>query len=153
MNLLSPMPPTSRRKIIFPTAMETILLVDDRQQLRELIEVILARTGYRVIAAPDGVSALRLAREEESIDLLLTDLEMPGMRGDALASRFARLHPLAGIIVATTSTDAIETEAAYDFLAKPFSMAELRDGVRRALRKRPLQSAIEEPLAHTAERY
>jgi two-component system cell cycle sensor histidine kinase/response regulator CckA len=136
--------------IVVPATMKTILLVDDRAPIRELLEVILSRTGYRVIAASDGLSALRLARGEESIDLLLTDLEMPGMRGDALASQFAKLHPHAAIIVTTDSSDTIETDASYDFLAKPFSVAELRDGVRRALRKRPTENAVPEPLPCTA---
>lgn len=140
---------TVRTKIVLPATMETILLVDDGVPVRELVEVILCRTGYRVLTAPDGASALRVARCEETIDLLLTDLEMPGMRGDTLASRFAKLHPQAAIIVATSSTGTIKTEAAYDFLAKPFNAAELRDKVRRALRKRSMEDAAAEPLPHT----
>jgi DNA-binding NtrC family response regulator len=141
---------TLRPKIVCPAAMETILLVDDRQQLRELVEVLLCRIGYRVITASDGASALRAAREQESIDLLLTDLEMPGMRGDALASQFARLHPRAGVIVSTTSTDAIETDVAYDFLPKPFGATELREGVRRTLRKRLIPNRVSAQVLPTA---
>lgn len=139
-----------RKKIVLPTTMETILLVDDSAPLRELVEVILCRSGYRVIAAPDGASALRAARGEECIDLLLTDLEMPGIRGDALVSRFAKLHPRAAVIVTTSSTATIETETPYDFLAKPFSVANLRDGVQRALKKRPMENAVATSLSHAA---
>jgi DNA-binding NtrC family response regulator len=137
--------------MISPTTTETILLVDDRGPFRELVEVILSRTGYRVISAPDGAQALRLAREERSIDLLLTDLEMPGMRGDALATRFIRLFPEAAVVVTTSSSDAIQTTATYEFLPKPFSVGELRDAVRRALRNRPMQNMVVEFVPQAAQ--
>ncbi|MGB8169013.1 MAG: response regulator [Chthoniobacteraceae bacterium] len=71
------------------TTAETIPAVDDHESMCELIEVILGRAGYRVLTATNGADALRLARATPQIDLLVSDIEMPRMRGDELAARFA----------------------------------------------------------------
>ena len=120
------------------TTAETILVVDDDRPLLELIEVILLRAGYDVLTASDGDEALQCARDTERIDLLLTDLEMPGMDGCELASRFAAFHPAAPVVFATTLTRRIETTEPFTFLAKPFTTDELRGAVRRALRMSPV---------------
>jgi DNA-binding NtrC family response regulator len=138
--------------MISPTTTETILLVDDRGPLRELMEVILCRTGYRVISAPDGVQALRMAREERFIELLLTSSDVAGMRGEILANRFARLFPEAAVIVTSYSTDVIQAEATYELLPKPFSVGELRDAVRKVLRDRPARSGPVESLPPPPQR-
>jgi CheY-like chemotaxis protein len=120
--------------MIQSTNAETILVVDDNGPLREMIEVILCSAGYRGLAAENGTEALRLARNTPRIDLLLSDLEMPTMRGDALATLFSRLHPSAPILFVSSSIGPIETPQPFEFLAKPFNVAQLRDAVRHALR-------------------
>jgi DNA-binding NtrC family response regulator len=120
--------------MIPPATSETILVVDDDRPLRELIEVILMRAGYEVLTAADGEEALQCARDTERIHLLLTDLEMPGMDGGELASRFAAFHPAAPLLFITGAARRIETTEPFTFLAKPFTTDELRGAVRHALR-------------------
>ena len=122
--------------MISSTTSETVLVVDDHESLCELMEVILCRYGYRVLTATSGDDALQLARKIAKIDLLVTDLEMPGMRGGELALRFAVLHPTSPVVF-VSSTVAPTAGGSSEFITKPFSVAELRDAVRRALRARP----------------
>jgi CheY-like chemotaxis protein len=124
------------------TAAETILVVDDEWAIREVIEVILIRAGYRVLTAGDGAEALRMARDTPGIALLVSDLEMPRMRGDALATRFSRLHPSASVLFVSSSNGPIETTVPFTFLGKPFTLAQLRDAVRGALRSRPALAEV-----------
>lgn len=116
------------------TTAETILVVDDNEKIRELFEVILCAAGYRVLTANSGTEALRLARRIPHIDLLLSDLEMPGMRGDELATRFSHLHPSTPVLFVSGSNGPIETPVSFEFLTKPFTIADLRASVRRALK-------------------
>lgn len=118
------------------TAAETILVVDDSEGVREVVSLVLCRAGYRVLTACNGDHALRLANGHGPIDLLVTDIEMPRMRGDELASHFARLHPGAGIIFVSSSRTPIERPAQSEFITKPFHIDHLRQTVRRALRRR-----------------
>jgi len=76
---------------------KTILVADDCAPVGELIELLLCRVGYRVLRATSGADALRLARKTR-IDLLLSNLDMPKMRGDELAVRFAAIHPAAPVV-------------------------------------------------------
>jgi two-component system, cell cycle sensor histidine kinase and response regulator CckA len=128
--------------MITPTTTETILVVDDDRALRELIEVVLARAGYRVLAAPDGAAALKIARAVAAIDLLITDLEMPGLDGSELASRFYAIHPSTPVLFVTTWMNRIDTMEPFEFLAKPFTTDELRLAVRRTLKMCPLASPV-----------
>jgi CheY-like chemotaxis protein len=124
------------------TTAETILVVDDCKPLCELIEVILCSAGYRVLTAENGNEALRLARQTPEIDLLLSDIEMPQMRGDELASRFAALHPSAPVVFVSSATTPIEAAVPFTFVPKPFTTADLRATVRRALHTRPALAAL-----------
>lgn len=116
----------------------TILLVDDCRQLRELMEIILVRNGYEVLTAANGAEALEIARRTPKIDLLVSDIEMPGMSGGELADHFAELHPLCPVVFVSSWMGRAVTTVPYEFLAKPFTVAELRDAVRHALRVRPV---------------
>jgi CheY-like chemotaxis protein len=120
--------------VIQSSPVQTILVVDDVPVLCELIEVILCSAGYCVLTAQNGADALRIARNTPRIDLLLSDLEMPRLRGDELATKIATLHPAVPIIFVSSSNRRIETTQPFEFLAKPFTVAELRGTVRRALR-------------------
>src|SRR5512139_3860294 len=72
----------------------TILLVDDDRGVRELLRAILVAHGYNVIEAASAPEALRLSQEHrERIDLLLTEVMMPGMDGPELAEAFSSLRP------------------------------------------------------------
>ncbi len=75
-------------------ASETILLVEDEESLRTLTRAILEQNGYTVLEASGGKEALEMARLHSGpIDLLLTDMVMPGMNGHAVARSLAQIHP------------------------------------------------------------
>jgi len=78
---------------------QTVLLVEDEDALVEVIAQYLALRGYKVLKAKDGETALRVAKAApEPIDLLLTDIVMPGMRGTELARKVARIHKAIKIV-------------------------------------------------------
>jgi DNA-binding NtrC family response regulator len=115
---------------------ETILVVDESESVCEVIEILLGRAGYRVLAAAKGTQALDLARDTPEIDLLMTSLDLPGMRGNELASRIAVLQPEAGVVFLSHHEFSARDSGPFETLTKPFTVAQLRDTVRRALRAR-----------------
>ena len=115
---------------------ETILVVDDSDTVCELIEILLCRVGYRVLTATNGKDALEIARDTPRIDLLLSNIDMPGIRGDEVAAQFAVLHPSAAIVFLTSFSVSVQATQPVEVLFKPFTVAELRDTVCRALRTR-----------------
>ena len=114
----------------------TILMVEDYADLRDLIEEILRSAGYRVLMAPDGAAGLNLAREHDGeIDVLLTDIVMPGIRGPELATRLRTARPMLRVVYMSGYRD---TEPLADvergeavFLAKPFVRAALLGAIAR----------------------
>ena len=118
---------------------ETIVLAEDEESVRRLATMVLERSGYRVIAAPDGKSALDAAAAHEArIDLLLTDVIMPGLNGRELADRFATIHPETRVLfMSGYAGEALSAQGVLDssvaFLAKPFVPAELGRKVREVL--------------------
>ena len=118
---------------------ETILVVDDEYALREVTRRILTRNGYTVVTASNGSEAMDIADTHVGpIDLLITDVIMPGMQGPAVANEVRKLRP--GIRVVFMSGHAktlLETEAVLgtEFLLveKPFDQAILLENVRKAL--------------------
>ena len=118
---------------------ETILVVEDEAALLKVARRALEFSGYTVLSADSGSSALQLAAEHPgSIDLLLTDVVMPKMSGRALAEAFARIRPEANALYMSGYTDdAIFREGVLDssmrFLSKPFTAEELRQKVREVL--------------------
>lgn len=117
------------------THTETVLVVDDCEDICTLIEILLFRVGYHVLTATNGSDALHLARTTPEIGLLLTNLGMPGMRGDELSGRFSEIHPSAAVVFVSS----FEHESApepFVTLVKPFTIADLRTTVGRALQIR-----------------
>ena len=116
-----------------------ILLVEDEPAVRSSCERILERTGYTVISAPDGASALeRMAMEEEPFTLLLSDVVMPGMSGSELARRVkARQPDIAVLFMSGYADDVLVHDeiaaSAVTCVAKPFTVRELCDAVERAI--------------------
>ncbi|HWN84275.1 MAG TPA: response regulator [Vicinamibacterales bacterium] len=110
----------------------TILLVENEYALRELMRRFLEGSGYAVLNARDGDEALSVATAHATpIDLLLTDVVMPGMSGFALASRVAELHRETKVLYISGYADDYDgikqglTESGQPLLLKPFSQAEL----------------------------
>jgi CheY-like chemotaxis protein len=116
-----------------------VLLVEDDAGVRSLAERVLTRLGYRLRSAASAEEALELlARDLEPIDLLVTDLVMPGMSGRELAETLRTLQP--GLKVLFTSGYASDqvmrrgaTQPTGNFIEKPFAPEELEQAVRRVL--------------------
>jgi two-component system, chemotaxis family, CheB/CheR fusion protein len=122
-----------------PRGSETILLAEDEEMVRRLASRVLQESGYRVIEAPSGPEALRLASQSEGrIDLLLTDVVMPHMSGRELADRLVGLRPGLKVIYMSGHTeDAIVHHGVLDpgivFVQKPFKPETLSRRVRETL--------------------
>jgi PAS domain S-box-containing protein len=118
---------------------ETILLVEDEPLVRELTERALKRHGYRVIAYPDGASALAAAKTfPEPIHLLLTDVVMPGMNGRELAQHIEGIRPEIRTLFASGHTDDVILRhgllaRGLHFIAKPYTPHTLAAKVRAVL--------------------
>jgi two-component system cell cycle sensor histidine kinase/response regulator CckA len=118
---------------------ETILLVEDADALRKLTHMLLEQHGYRVLVAANGAAALQLVEQKpERINLLLTDVIMPGLNGRALAGRLELLQPGLKILYMSGYTDdAIMDhgvlESGTHLLHKPFSEENLIRKVREVL--------------------
>jgi CheY-like chemotaxis protein len=120
-----------------PSRSGTILLVEDEEMVRRAAHAILTRRGYDVIQATGGEEALAIyGRHGASIDLVLTDVVMPGMTGGELASKLSRKDPdlrvvfMSGYPSDVKSVSLVPQEA---FVAKPFTPATLVATVRAAL--------------------
>lgn len=113
------------------SAVKTILIVEDDDAVRKLLCKILAAAGYNAIEARGGEDALLIAQLHEGrIDILLTDVGMPGMSGTELVRQFAVLHPEARfLLLSGYSPDRIGSSAnlprGIDFLPKPFQQKDL----------------------------
>jgi PAS domain S-box-containing protein len=115
---------------------ETILLVEDEGVVRSLVAEILETSGYKVLQAADGPSALELLRRHSGpVDLLVTDVVMPGMSGPDVAKAVASMRPGTQVLYTSGYTDsAIDhhgvLEPGIAFLQKPFSADDLTRKVR-----------------------
>jgi CheY-like chemotaxis protein len=109
------------------TAPKTVLVVDDEEIVRNLIARMLSEDGYRVLTASDGFEALRiLAQPVGPVDLLLTDLRMPGMSGEQLARCAGELVPAARFLFVSGFFPSVpDSRLPGPLLPKPFSRADL----------------------------
>jgi hypothetical protein len=118
---------------------ETILLVDDEDGLRDLAQEILEAHGYRVLVARDGAEALTLAQHHAGpIDLLLTDVVMPKLSGRQVAEQLASGRPAMRVLYMTGYTDDVAlrqglAQATTALLPKPFTPDRLLRRVREVL--------------------
>jgi two-component system cell cycle sensor histidine kinase/response regulator CckA len=118
------------------TGTETVLVVDDEPMVRELVHVMLEQRGYRVLVAGNGPEALRIGEGHHGpIDLLVSDVVMPEMRGPEVAARLAAARPgLKLLYMSGYTADAIDFgKGAIPFLDKPFTSDLLATKVREAL--------------------
>jgi PAS domain S-box-containing protein len=116
---------------------ETVLVVEDAERLRRAVEASLASMGYRVLAAANGQEALDVVAQHE-VDLVLTDVIMPEMGGEALLRRLRALDPRLKIIAMTghvveKDVKGLEAAGFNEALPKPFTIDELTNLVRHVL--------------------
>jgi nitrogen-specific signal transduction histidine kinase/CheY-like chemotaxis protein len=122
-----------------PRGTETVLLVEDEDMVRRMTREVLEGAGYRVLEASSGFEALRVsAGHDGNLDLLLTDVVMPGMSGRELSERLAPVRPTMKVLYMSGHTDdAIfhhgVTQAGTGFLQKPFTPDALERRVRELL--------------------
>jgi two-component system, cell cycle sensor histidine kinase and response regulator CckA len=125
-----------------PNGTETVLLTEDEQDVREIARQFLESGGYQVIEAKDASDAIRLASENQGkIDLLVTDMVMPGLSGQELAARLQSEHP--GLCVVFMSgysehaaTEMADADPSVRLLTKPFSRGAMLRAVREILQNR-----------------
>ncbi len=114
-----------------------ILLVEDEDPVRDVISRLLRRLGYSVVAAPCAEDAIRMLEEGEEVDLVLTDVVMPGLTGIEMAEILRKKHPDLRFLFTSgyTSREMGRPPEAppQPFLPKPFSMEELSERVEKAL--------------------
>jgi nitrogen-specific signal transduction histidine kinase/ActR/RegA family two-component response regulator len=124
-----------------PSGTETILLVEDEPAVRAFAERVLAEQGYTVLSAADALAALALAAAHAGqIELLVTDVIMPGLQGHQLAERLAAERPDLRVLYVSGFTESSVIHqgvlgADVAFLPKPFSAEALGRAVRQALDK------------------
>jgi two-component system cell cycle sensor histidine kinase/response regulator CckA len=129
-------PPAAR------TGHETILLVEDNEQVRSLVFTMLKRMGYTVLAASNGRPALSVAGSHEGpLHLLLTDVVMPEMNGKELFAKTARKHPDLKVLYTSGYTDQVIAHRGVlnrgvAFIQKPFTVDALAAKVREVLDRR-----------------
>jgi PAS domain S-box-containing protein len=129
---------------------ETVLLVEDEANVRKLTRELLERQGYTVLEAVDGAHAIQLSIEYAGhIDLLLTDVIMPGINGRELADKVTLFRPgvsvlfMSGYTEDTIGNNNVLEEGA-SFLPKPFTFEALSRKVRQVLEERGMQRAIQQ---------
>jgi CheY-like chemotaxis protein len=135
----APVPALAMPEVAPTRGGETILVVEDESDVRKLAVSQLADLGYRVIEAANGVEARKILATDEPIDLLFTDVVMPGgVSGRALADEAKRLRPkLATLFTSGYTENSIvhhgRLDANVQFLAKPYRRQELARKVREAI--------------------
>jgi two-component system, cell cycle sensor histidine kinase and response regulator CckA len=109
----------------------TVLLVEDEHAVRTAVRRMLERTGYQVLEAEDAAAGIRIAADRAgTIDIVVTDLMMPGMSGSEFASKLAEIHPGLRVVLTSGYTDDAVLRrgllgAAHAFLQKPFTSEQL----------------------------
>ncbi len=118
----------------------TVLLVEDDDAVRRLATRALAQSGYRVVAAHDGLAAVKLIEQGLAIDVLVTDVVMPTLDGRQVADELRKRSPHARILFVSGYTDdmlvhrGVQSEDV-DFLAKPYTPASLLQALRKVVAK------------------
>ena len=119
-----------------------ILVVDDDEIVREAISSLLSEEGYSILSAKDGIDAISILRIEE-MDLVITDLRMPGADGNEVLKYAVKNDPDIVVVILTaygtldTALNSIK-DGAYDYLTKPFKIQEIILLVEKVFRRAQL---------------
>src|SRR5271155_180179 len=123
--------------------MPTILIVEDEAKMRRLLELNLGEDGFTTLSAGDAEAGLKLSREN-TVDLVVTDLKLPGMNGLDFLQAIKRQNAALPVVVMTafgtveTAVEAMKAGAS-DYVLKPFSLSEMRMVIRKELDVRDLR--------------
>lgn len=120
-----------------------VLVVDDEESIREFLEIMLRKEGYEVTVAEDGQKALDIIKKK-SIDMVISDLQMPNMTGIELLRNVKDQYPdMLFMMITAFGTTETAVEAmklgAYDYITKPFKIDEVRLNIANALRSQNLE--------------
>ena len=124
----------------------TILVVDDKDQMRDVLRKFLDAEGYSVETAADGRDALRKFSENK-FELVLSDIKMPAMDGSELLAEILKINPQA-IVILMTAFGSIEAavaaikRGAADYVSKPFQMEDVLFRISRALKEKHLEKRV-----------
>jgi len=119
---------------------DTIVLVDDNLEVRQLTEFILQDSGYQVLSAEDAEVAMRIVAENrDTVCLVMSDISLPGMDGRELRKQLMEQFPELPVMLVSGSSPAPD-ESPESFLQKPFSFVELMEKVEGTRRKDNVQS-------------
>ncbi len=134
-----------------------ILVVDDELSMREFLSILLEREGYLVDQAESAETAMSFL-ETNSYDLVVSDVKMPGLDGISLLAGIKQTSPDTAVLMMTafsTAEQAVEAMklGAYDYIAKPFNVEEIKILVRNALEKRSLKKENLRLKQEVQERY
>jgi len=126
---------------LFQDTHSKILIVDDDLNVLQVLEARLQASGFQILRAENGQEAIRLLKDNK-IDLMISDMKMPGMSGMEVLDKARSLHPGLPIIFLTaygTIPDAVKAvkAGAVDYLAKPFDGRELVFKLRKVLDESP----------------
>jgi CheY-like chemotaxis protein len=117
---------------------ETVLVVEDEQAVRDLVLEVLGELGYRSLEAADGPSALQILASRERIDLLITDIGLPGLNGRQVADAARRHRPALQILFMTGYAENAAIaggflEPGMAMVTKPFAMEALASRIRQMI--------------------
>jgi CheY-like chemotaxis protein len=127
------------KKSSLPTGNERILFVDDEKDLAVLAEDMLGRLGYQIVARTNSADALTLFRNDpQRFDLVITDMTMPVMTGDRLASELITIRKDIPVILCTGYHERLSEKKAHElgirgFIYKPLDMRTLAETIRKVL--------------------
>src|SRR3972149_4461225 len=123
---------------------EKILIVDDEKGIRDFLEIMLKKEGYKTAVAVSGEDAIKLFNNS-SYDLVISDVRMKGMSGVELLKSIKEINPEIVVLMITayasvdTAIDAMKA-GAYDYITKPFKIDEVKHIIRNALDKKRLET-------------
>jgi len=124
---------------VLPGGKEAVLIVDDEKEITITLSQILSKHGYKVQAFTDSMEAMRFFKEKPgAIDLVITDMTMPGITGSQLAREMLSIRPELPVILCTGYSDLISIESAREagilaYLQKPVMMSTLLQTIRQQL--------------------
>lgn len=128
---------------------EHILVVEDDDSLRDWIQFELSYDGYQISQAADGLSAIRFVDDSPELDLILLDVQLPGMDGFQICDHIQQLPNMAAVpVIFLTARASLDDKlngfaaGAVDYLTKPFKMVELKARIQALLRTKERQRSI-----------